>query len=97
MSKNTDKEPIPWGELTDSDRERFADMLNARYGASLTVEGVAEYYGNKEKVERELGSDKRNQEGAPECPECFSPLYKSDIPHLKKTGCCPNCGEALAE
>lgn len=94
---STEQEPsiVPWDELSQPERERFAQMLNRRYGASVTVEEAQEYYGNREKVEEDFGEDDRNPENAPECPKCFTPLHRSDIPHLKKYGTCPNCGEVL--
>lgn len=86
---------IPWEELPDSDRENFAALLNRRYGADVTVEEAAEYYGNREKLEADYGETERNPESRLECSKCFTPLYRSDLPSLKLTGCCPNCGEQI--
>lgn len=83
----------PWEDLSDSEKKNFADMLNRRFGAGVTVAEAEEYYGNREKAEEEFGDI--GQTKAPECPECFTPLYKEDIPHLKRTGRCPACGEVL--
>lgn len=95
---DTDNDSIPWSDLPDSDKEGFADMMNRRFGANLTVDEAKKYYGNPEAVERDFtGAERRGNVALspPECPACFSPLYKQDIPHLKQTGCCPNCGEDI--
>lgn len=93
---NSEKgDPIPWVELSDADRENFAALLNRRYGADVTVEEAAEYYGNREKLEADYGTGERDPESPLECSKCFTPLYRSDLPHLQLTGCCPNCGQQI--
>lgn len=84
---------IPWDELSRGEKSNFARVLNRRFGASLSVEEASEYYGDREKAEAELGDDGGGD--GYECPECFTTLYRDDIPHLKRTGKCPNCGEVL--
>jgi transcription initiation factor IIE alpha subunit len=86
-------DPIPWSDLSNSDRREFANMMNRRFDANITVTEAEKYYGNPEKVASDFGEEATS--GGPECPECFSPLYQEDIPHLKRTGCCPNCGAKL--
>lgn len=86
-------DPIPWGDLTDEDRRNFTEMLNRRFNAGLTIEEAEAYYGNPEKVEEDFGYER---DGGPECPECFTSLYREDIPALKRTGRCPYCGEDIA-
>jgi len=96
-SDGSDRDPIPWDELSEGERRRFAAMLNRRFDASLSIDQAAEYYGNPTKVKDKLGDIQTERStGGPECPHCFDPLYKDDIPHLKKTGRCPNCGEVLS-
>ena len=87
--------PIPWEKLTDSEQRNFARMLSSRFAVSLEVDEAAEYYGNPEKLKGELGDPTEGRGEGPQCPECFSPFCKADIPHLKQTGKCPNCGEVL--
>ena len=83
---------VDWSDLDEADRRKFTAMLNKRFNTSLSVAEASEYYGNPEKVKNELGDF---QSDRPECPECFTPLYKEDIPHIKQTGECPNCGATL--
>ena len=85
---------VPWSGLEQSDKRKFRDMLNRQHNANLSTEEASEYYGNPEKVEQDFG--KQATSGGPECPECFTPLYKDDIPYMKRTGRCPNCNAMLA-
>lgn len=89
----SDSEPIPWGDLSDGDRENFTAMLNQRFGADLTVSDAAEYYGDREKVERELG-DITDDDG-PACSNCFNTITRYDLPELQATGECPHCGAVI--
>lgn len=87
-------DPVPWEELSAWEQINFTLMMNKRFEAGLSVEDAEEYYGNPDKVEQDFGE--QATEGGPECPECFTPLYQDDIPYLKRTGKCPNCGAMLA-
>lgn len=44
--------PIPWDELEPFEKDMFTQMLHDM-GLDVSVEEASEYYGNKEKAERE--------------------------------------------
>jgi DNA adenine methylase len=67
-------------------------MLNREFGADLSVDEAESYYGNPEKVKRDLGD--LGDEG-PSCSNCFNTLSRADLRELKDTGRCPYCGENI--
>ena len=30
-----------------------------------------------------------------DCTYCGRPLYSTDVPRIRQTGCCPGCGQAI--
>jgi len=90
-----DDDVVPWKDVPQADRENFTAMLNQRFDAGLSVEDAADYYGNREKIERDLG--KMPDDDAPACGNCFQTITPQDMAELKRTGRCPHCGEDLRE
>lgn len=86
---------IPWSELSDRERENFRSLLHD-HGIRVTVNEAREYYGNREKIEREATEPLDNDDDGL-CSNCMGPITQESLLLEGEPGFCPHCGVDLAE